>query len=735
MFKHKLSQPYLLILVICLVVLATTYLFSINSRDNNGKIAAQKIDENTATIATLNSSKDYLYLAENAYQQYLAAAQPVYRDSFLMYLESFVAAIDKTGVLNNSGSDKLSIDIQQRVALSQAIVQLKQVADELLTSALQDSVFGGSGYVTISSKQTDRLIKSYFSNTNDTIKFLPIKEKKTLFKKITSIFKEEKDSIAAINSSATQTATTSDSTSTISLNQQQKQRQANRSLQIYFKNLLQKELLVRKEIDQKTKQSALLNQTIFNNLQHEIAGITQSLNQQQLQDSKLSISQYQQANKYQHNLFTIALVIISILILLLGYKISSTRKYEKSILSDKQQAVALSEMKSSFLNTMSHEIRTPLTAVIGFADYIQTKGIDENTIDYIRNIKYASDHLLETVNDVLEFSKIESGNIELVEEVFSIHELIQNTINTLKLQAEKKQITLTLDSSIPKDATLKGDAFHIRQIIYNLINNAIKFTDKGGVTFKASLQQVEGNKVHFNFQVIDTGKGISKEAIDEVFKEFVQIRDAQKKTNKQTMGSGLGLAITKKLITFLGGAIQLTSKLGKGSTFTVSIPMTKVAPQKVLSDTTKTTINNSMFAGKSVLLAEDSEPIIMLTLAILKEMKLEVDVAKNGEEAYNKYQQNKAAYDFILTDIEMPILNGHDMAAKIRTTNKDICIIAMTAHTAPEAYEQYKEYGINTVITKPFKKEDIIRVFAECSMAALNSKTKKEENYYLSNNN
>jgi osomolarity two-component system response regulator SKN7 len=116
-------------------------------------------------------------------------------------------------------------------------------------------------------------------------------------------------------------------------------------------------------------------------------------------------------------------------------------------------------------------------------------------------------------------------------------------------------------------------------------------------------------------------------------------------------------------------------------------------------------------------------------------MKLEVDVAKNGEEAYNKYQQNKAAYDFILTDIEMPILNGHEMAAKIRTTNKDICIITMTAHTAPEAYEQYKEYGINTVITKPFKKEDIIRVFAECSMAALNSKTKNEENYYLSNNN
>ncbi|HTN45144.1 MAG TPA: ATP-binding protein [Flavipsychrobacter sp.] len=713
MLRHKLYVPNLILIVICLIVLVAIYLLNAIGNSKNDKSPLVLLQGQDSTIHYLQDSKDDLYWAENAYHYYLGTHDSAYKAKFISYLESFVSNLENSHILDDSSSNDIAINLQQKVYLANAVIRLKQFADNLLSTSLRDSVFDADEYINIG--PASRVVQRYLIQKNDTVRYVPVKRRKTLINKIVSIFKDDQDSLSAVISGGSKTLSFSDSSKMASQAQKRKLRSIDKSLQKHYHAILKKELDVRKSIDEKNRQEALFNQAIFTDIQNEITKVLKSANNTRQKGTYNTISKLHNNYFNQNTIFITSLAIISTLLLMLGYKVAATRRYEKGIISDKQQAIALSEMKASFLSTMSHEIRTPLTAIIGFVDHIYSKGVDAKTTEYIQNIKYASDHLLETVNDVLEFSKLESGKVKINKEPFVLQELLQNAISTYKLQAEHKKLSLSLQSSIEPSMAVNGDAFHIRQILYNLINNAIKFTETGGVILRASSRMLKEKTVELTFEVEDTGRGLSKDAIENVFKEFVQVKSELDRNVGNNMGTGLGLSITKKLITLLNGTIELKSQLGKGSKFTVTFPL-ELADAGFMGATPVNKVTDStLLVGKRILLAEDSEPIRYLAQTILKEMKLDVEIARDGAEAWDLFKASNGRFDYILTDIEMPKLTGNQLAMKIRNSNSNIPIIAMTAHTSHEEYEQYKKDGVSAVITKPFKRNELNRVLTECS--------------------
>lgn len=707
MFRHKLQIPNLILIAICLVVIITVYLLnvintSINERNKN---ATTTLTAQDSVIQYLESCKNDLYLAGNAYDFYISTNNAIYKEEFSSHINHFITNLDNSHLLENKSTDPISINLQQKVHLSNTLVKLKKLADSILTESLNYSTLDEPQSL---AKVLSRLIVNKTVERRDTVKYVPIKTKKSLIKKIASIFKDEDEQLSTITNQSSVTYK-NDSLLTHKGNSLDAEAEkSKKSIKKYYASILRKELEIRHKIDKKNKQAALYNKAIFTDLQNEITEITNSVNQSHKNSTFSAITDLRDYNRKQNYLFISSLVALAILLLLLGYKVMHTRRYENKILLDRQQAIALSDMKASFLNTMSHEIRTPLTAIIGFADHISSKGIDANTPEYINNIKYASDHLLETVNDVLEFSKLESGKVSIANAPFLINDLLENTINTYKLQAQKKQLNLFLQSSIQRTLIVVGDVFHLRQVLYNLINNAIKFTDKGSITLHAYAHLLSDKKQELTFIVQDTGRGIEKNALESVFKEFVQIKEANENTTKTTKGTGLGLSISQKLVTLMGGTIRLESEVNVGSKFIVTIPFI-VEKNKSNAPAVRKADSNQLI-GKKVLLAEDSESIIILASMLLKDMKVEVDIAKNGEEAWGKFNTNPDNYDYILTDIEMPGLNGNDLARRIRASYYDISIIAITGHTSSEEYERFKQDGIDATITKPFKKNELIDV-------------------------
>lgn len=392
------------------------------------------------------------------------------------------------------------------------------------------------------------------------------------------------------------------------------------------------------------------------------------------------------------------LITLSVLIIY----ISRTKKHQEAMDSSRKSALKLAREKEQFLANMSHEIRTPMNAIGGFAKILLKGELNKEQSEYLQIIDKSTDHLTHILNDVLDFSKLQSGKIQLENKPFNPTELIEDTVKLLEDKADEKHLRLEFESHDLPDVVV-GDPYRLRQILLNLIYNGIKFTDKGGVYISVKKDKETKKGVQLSFEVMDTGVGIPSDYQKNIFNEFEQVNREDKRK-----GTGLGLSITKKLVTIHRGKIKVNSTIGKGTTFFVTLPYQLVDKNTELPVRLNSTPELS---DMHVLIADDEEFNRKLLEAIFKDHNITYDLAENGAEAYDK--MTSVSYDVIIMDFRMPKMNGPEVAEKIRKEgklNRDTPVIGLTATVSDQDMLMAKNSGIDKVLRKPFDTNELLRL-------------------------
>lgn len=369
-----------------------------------------------------------------------------------------------------------------------------------------------------------------------------------------------------------------------------------------------------------------------------------------------------------------------------------------------------SQAKSEFLSIMSHEIRTPLNAVIGMSNLLLMNTPRPDQKENLEILKFSASNLLALVNDVLDFNKIESGKVVFESISLNLEDLMQNVCGGQKIKAEEKGLTFKLDVDTRlRSKTVFGDPTRITQIIFNLVNNAIKFTKDGHIWVRATCVEDRHNMITVNFSVKDTGIGIEKHHLEAIFEPFAQESIS---TTRQYGGTGLGLAIIKRLLELQGLKMNVASKLGVGSEFSFSMEFpvsTEVISPRVESSNAPIYNPNDHISNMRVLIAEDNMVNVMLMKKLFSKWNIVPTIAENGERAVELVQYGN--FDIILMDLQMPVMNGFDAATEIRKMpdpkKANIPIIALTASALFDIRERVFNAGMNDYVAKPFKPSEL----------------------------
>ena len=406
-------------------------------------------------------------------------------------------------------------------------------------------------------------------------------------------------------------------------------------------------------------------------------------------------------------LAAVGLITMIFFVILIWKDLARSNFYRKQLESARHLAEKLLKVKELFLANMSHEIRTPITSIIGFTERLSATALTGQQGEYLKYINSSSEHLLGLVDDLLDYSRIESGKFNLEMIAFQPADLFSQVFETLKHKAELKGLEMNFSSTLESGIAVMGDPLRIRQIVYNLLNNSIKFTEKGKVNLGLT-SATSGDHIRLSFIVSDTGIGIPEEKQQEIFGEFTQVDVG---ITRKYGGSGLGLAICRKLVDLMHGEIILESKPGSGTTITTILPLEiyQGTIEELVMAYNGTSVNLS---GYRILLAEDDETTRILLNELLISAGAQVDSAGDGLAAWKLFNEHPSEYDLIMTDIQMPDMSGPELAEKIKlhtgaSGSGAPPVMGLTAHATNDDLELFRKKGIGSFLIKPFRQAQL----------------------------
>lgn len=420
--------------------------------------------------------------------------------------------------------------------------------------------------------------------------------------------------------------------------------------------------------------------------------------------SKLDLPKHYKLPEFDgDNLFELAVFIKKLLIYQQGIEIQLRKA--------KDDADKASDAKTEFLSMMSHELRTPLNGIVAMTYLMQQENLSPEMLENLKILQFSTENLNVLINDILDFSKIEAGKVELESIEFNFKDLLTNIKKSIEVHAASKEVEIDLqfDDNIPEH--LIGDPLRMSQIMNNLVNNAVKFTDNGRITIIARLNSFTKGSVAIDVSVRDTGIGIAKENLLRIFEKFAQ---ADKQITRRFGGTGLGLGITKKLLELHDSKIQVQSEVGKGSNFYFTINLkTAAQPSKVLRK--EEIFDEQNLRGTRVLLVEDYPINIKIATRFLEKWGMNYDTAANGRIAVEKLSQND--YQIVLMDLLMPEMDGYTATENIRKFDKITPIIALTASVL-NTQDRVYEVGMNGFVTKPFNPKELYQKINKYALRA-----------------
>ena len=385
-------------------------------------------------------------------------------------------------------------------------------------------------------------------------------------------------------------------------------------------------------------------------------------------------------------------------------RIIGASKVARDVTQHRKTEEALRESnrrKDEFLASISHELRTPMNAIIGLSNILSMSGaLSGKEKQYVETLQTSAQGLMALINNLLDFSRLGAGSVELEQVEFSLPELVSRTLDLLRVKADEKDIQLHVLYTAPLPKKYIGDAFRLQQVLTNLVANAIKFTEHGSVEVRITAQRQERDACFLIIDVVDTGIGIPADKQQLIFEKFTQ---ADASMTRKYGGSGLGLSICKALVESMGGSISVESRVGLGSTFTVGLPLRRVG-----LDLVETVTRSGNRPHRNVLVVDDYMPNLLVVTALLDHLGYDYDTAENGLEAVRRFQSS--SYDLVLMDVQMHDMDGYESTRRIRAFEKErqlaqTPVIAMTAHVLERDREKCIESGMTDFVPKPFDPE------------------------------
>jgi len=700
MKNKQVSFIAILVIIAFFIVLLLRTSFTQYTEQKTLQTTSLQRDANNGQLYRLDTINMGLQEAENNFRMYTSLWEKQY---FIKYskgikkVSTLLESFPKEDL--NNVSTGISNDIAKRDKQILLYTRIKKITDSLMSVNLLVDTSKIAAPASLFKPSLRPAVKKIIKT--EVIASTPEVKKTKFFQRLKSAILNKKDTT---KTSKTETIVEEASESDNLYNKKQID-----DIKKFYRNIFENQRGNHKLLTENERSILKLNEQILENLKvmfHEFSD-----REHLLQQTRKTLLR----NRTLHSLEVIGtsgkinfLINVFSIVIIISLLITLYRAYNKIVQANKLASEQVI-VKSRFFTSISHEMRTPLNAILGATEQLKATPLNSEQETMAKLLETSSSMLLSAVNEILDFSRLETGKLSLSKTPFHYINILHEIVAATAILANQKGLKLILNPKDAPDLLVTGDSYRLKQIMVNLIANAIKFTDKGEVLVSVSTKKTETGHIQLYIEVSDTGIGISEKELPFIFDEFSQV--INNKRMDWQKGSGLGLPICKKLVDLHHGKITVNSTLGKGSTFFLELPY-PIAEQanEDLSDKEGLVLQADRFKNIHLLVVDDANMNLLVIKMIFNKLDISFDTATSGEDALKIFDTRH--YDMVLTDIEMPEMDGVELTKKIRA-NPDIkkCrtpIIAITGQISPESHQNYISSGLNDYLVKPYKESELL---------------------------